>query len=377
MRILQLISSAGYYGAENVLLCLAESLRSSGHENVIGVFRNQHKPNTQIADRARAAGLETVIIPCRSRIDREAVAAIRECIKTKEIDLLHTHGYKSNIYGIKAARAARIPLVATCHNWPGLTLPLRLYSILDRIALHRANHIVAVSDNVRKRLRRFAIPASKITVIQNGIDTARFASANPALRQEFHLNGKTVIGAVGRLSSEKGHSFLLRAVARIAEEFPNLAVVFAGSGPEQPALESLARELKLENKVVFAGFRQDVPEVYASLDIFVLPSLQEALPLTLLEAMAAGLPVVASHVGDVRKIVVSGESGLLAEPGSADSLYRALAELLRQPALRDTLRAKGRTVVSTSFSVQRMATRYLQVYESVLHSCRPLRYELA
>ena len=377
MRILQLISSAGYYGAENVLVCLAESLRSSGHENVIGVFDNQHKPNTQIADRAQAAGLPTVIIPCRSRVDREAVAAIRVCVKNNDIDLIHTHGYKSDIYGLLAARAARVPIIATCHNWPALTIPLRLYSILDRVVLRKANHIVAVSENVRERLRRFAISSRKITVIQNGIDTARFAAAQPVLRHELNLNGRTVIGVVGRLSSEKGHKFLLRAAPRLVEEFPTVAFLFVGSGSEQPALESLARELNLQDRVFLAGFRRDTPQAYASMDIFVLPSLQEALPLTVLEAMAAGLPIAASQVGDVGKIIVSGTSGLLVEPGSADAIYAALVQLLRDPALRNTLGTNARAAVNSSFSVQRMAAQYLELYESVLHSCRPLRYELA
>ena len=377
MRILQLISSAGYYGAENVLVCLAESLRSSGHENVIGVFRNQHRPNTQVADRAQALALPTVIIPCRRRVDREAVAEIREYVKNNDIDLIHTHGYKSNIYGILAARAARIPIIATCHNWPASTLPLRLYSILDRVLLRKANHIVAVSENVRERLRRFAISPRKITVIQNGVDTRRFASGQPVLRHELNLGGRTIIGVVGRLSSEKGHKFLLRAAPRLIEEFSTIALVFIGSGPEQPALESLARELNLQDHVFFAGFRQDMPDVYASLDIFALPSLEEALPLTVLEAMAAGLPILASNVGDIGKIIVSGVSGLLVEPGSADELYGALAQLLRDSALRDALRANARATVNSSSSVQRMAAQYLELYESVLHSCRPLRYELA
>jgi len=377
MRILQLISSAGYYGAENVLVCLAESLRSAGHENVIGVFHNQHKPNTQVADRAQALSLPTLIIPCRSRVDRGAVAAIREYVKNHDIDLIHTHGYKGNIYGILAARAARVPIIATCHNWPASTLPLRLYSFLDRIVLRKANHIVAVSENVRERLRRFAIPSRKITVIQNGVDTARFASARPVLRHELNLDGRTVIGVVGRLSSEKGHKFLLRAAPRLIEEFPTVALVFIGSGPEQPALESLTRELNLQDRVFFAGFRRDMLQVYASIDILVLPSLEEGLPLTVLEAMAAGLPILASRVGDIGKIIVSGVSGLLIEPGSTDGLYGALVQLLRDPALRDTLRANARATVNSSFSVQRMAAQYLELYASVLHSCRPLRYELA
>jgi len=377
MRILQLISSAGYYGAENVLVCLAESLRSSGHENVIGVFHNQHKPNTEVADRAQAFALPTFIVPCRSRLDRDAVTAIREYVKNNDIDLIHTHGYKGNIYGILAARAARVPIIATCHNWPASSLPLRLYSVLDRIVLRKANHIVAVSENVRERLRRFAISPRKITVIQNGVDTRRFASAQPVLRHDLNLNGRMIIGVVGRLSSEKGHKFLLRAAPRLIEEFPAVALVFIGSGPEQPALASLARELNLQDRVFFAGFRQDMPEVYASLDVFVLPSLEEALPLTVLEAMAAGLPILASKVGDIGKIIVSGDSGLLVESGNADGLYGALARLLKDPALRDSLGAHARATVNSRFSVQRMAAQYLELYESVLHSCRPLRYELA
>jgi glycosyltransferase involved in cell wall biosynthesis len=279
---------------------------------------------------------------------------------------MHTHGYKSDLYGIAAARRARVPVVATCHNWTGASLPLRLYSILDRAVLHKAQHIAAVSEQVRRKLVQFAIPEAKITVIPNGIAIEPFRTARPTLRDEFNLGARTVIGVVGRLSSEKGHRFLLHAAQQLTAGFPDVAFLFVGAGPEQAALESLTRELNLADRIFFAGFRDHMPDVYASIDILALPSLKEGSPLVLLEAMAAALPVVATNVGDVEKIVVSGQSGLLVEPRNPQALRDALARLLVDIGLRRRLAASGQRCVAEHFSAASMAQKYIDIYEDAL-----------
>src|SRR5579875_3784754 len=166
VKILQLISSEGKYGAETMLLCLVKSLALLGHENVIGVFRNSHCPHTEVAEAARLEGLKVEIIPCDGKIDRRAVDVIRHCLQIHSIDLVHTHGYKANFYGYLAARGKGVPAVATYHlDWPDRGLALRLYHLFDRLVVRRFGKIAAVSEAVARSLRRSGVPSAKIVTI--------------------------------------------------------------------------------------------------------------------------------------------------------------------------------------------------------------------
>ena len=169
MKILHLVSSAGQYGAETMLLELATALKDAGCDLVLGVFENQHSRNTQIHKSAIERGLDSRLISCSGRIDQKAVKEVRSLLQGNEIDVLHSHGYKSNLYGYLAARKANIPLVTTCHGWPGGTLALSCYYILDKVILHRFDRIIAVSESLVRSLRWAAIPNQRINCIPNGV----------------------------------------------------------------------------------------------------------------------------------------------------------------------------------------------------------------
>jgi len=363
MRVLQLISSAGQYGAETVLVNLAGKLQAAGCPNVVAVFHNLHRPNTEIAQHARRQGLPVEIIECRGRLHRDAVKAIRQHLQKHRIDVLHTHGYKADIYGYLAAGALKIPVVATCHNWPGQTLVLRAYAVLDRWFLRRFAAVVAVSEGVRGLLRNAGVSAERIRIIGNGVDVARFRKAEPTLRRI--ADGKKVIGAIGRLEPMKGVQYLLRAFVPVAYEFADAVLVFVGAGPLRQALEDEARSLGVERSVVFAGERQDMPGVYASMDIFVLPSLVEGMPMVVLEALATGKAVIATQIGAVPEVIANHETGLLVQPADVDGLSKAMIKLLRDPALASRLAQAGHERVARFFSADSMAEHYQELYRSV------------
>src|SRR5689334_4701425 len=192
VKVLQLISSGGYYGAENMLLNLCASQEQSACQNSLLIFYNVHVPNVEFYERARRRGISVRMVHCRGRADWRAVRQIKEYIREDAIDLVHTHGYKADLYGYFAAQSAGKPIVATCHNWVGGTAALRIYNRLDRMALKRFNAIAAVSDTVSEHLLKSGIPASKIKMIANGVDVEAFerAQALPELR----VNGGKVIG---------------------------------------------------------------------------------------------------------------------------------------------------------------------------------------
>jgi glycosyltransferase involved in cell wall biosynthesis len=366
VKILQLISSEGKYGAETMLLCLVKSLALLGHENVIGVFRNSHCPHTEVAEAARLEGLKVEIIPCDGKIDRRAVDVIRHCLQIHSIDLVHTHGYKANFYGYLAARGKGVPAVATYHlDWPDRGLALRLYHLFDRLVVRRFGKIAAVSEAVARSLRRSGVPSAKIVTIDNGIDLSPFAQARPILQEEISERPDALIGLVGRLTPQKGCEYFLRAAQRVLIDFPRTLFVLVGEGPDRRKLEELVRDLNIAERVIFAGHREDMPDVYASLDILVLPSINEGLPMTLIEAMAAARPVIATPVGAIPKLIIPEQTGLLVNPRDPVGLAAALGRLISNPDLRHRLGRDGQAWVMRRFSAEAMAQQYAEIYQEV------------
>jgi glycosyltransferase involved in cell wall biosynthesis len=364
VKILQLISSEGKYGAETMLLCLVKSLALLGHESVIGVFRNSHCPHTEIAEAAKLEGLKVEIISCDGKVDRSAMEAIRHILRIHSIDLVHTHGYKANFYGYLAARGEGVPLVATYHlDWPDRGLALRLYHLLDRLVVRRFGRIAAVSEAVARSLRRSGVPSARIATIDNGIDLFPFTQARPTLRKEMPQRPKMLIGLVGRLTPQKGCEYFLQAAQKVLVGFPEALFVLVGEGPDRMKLEALAQELKIRDRVIFAGHREDMPGVYSSLDVLVLPSINEGLPMTLIEAMAAARPVVATPVGAVPKLVIPEQTGLLVNLRHPENLAAAIGRFISDPDLRRRLGANGQAWVMRRFSAEAMARKYAEIYQ--------------
>ena len=367
LRILHLISSAGFYGAESMLLNLATASNAEGSRNIIGVFNNFKSKNIEIAERSQKNGLVSELIACRGRMDTAAVREIREVIFKHGIDIVHTHGCKANMYGLLAASPLRVPLAATCHMaWPDRSLALRTYHSLDRIVLRRFKKVITVSDPIQASLRKSGIRRQKLTTIPNGIDVTPFSSYSRSRPLNAAGEDRFVIGVVGRLIPCKGHRYLLQAAKQLINNFPNILCLFVGDGSELEPLRHIVTELQLENNVSFAGKQDNMPAVYSSIDILVLPSLSEGMPMTVIEGMAAGCPVIASQVGDIPKLIKHGETGLLVKPGSSEDLSQAISQLLSEPAQRREIASRGQHWVSEKFSARTMAQRYRDVYLDVL-----------
>jgi succinoglycan biosynthesis protein ExoA len=359
VTVLQLVSSEGYYGIETMLVSLAETLERLGCGSIVGVLCDSRSPHVEVADEALRRGLRVRVIPCRGRWDREAVRTLRGVVERDGADAIHAHGYKADFYAWAAARGSRTALVATCHNWPNKRPVMRAYAGLDRLVLRRFDAVAAVSPTVAALLGRWGVKAREIA---NGVDVGRFRSAEPALRREVAGAGDLLVGFVGRLVAAKGGAVLLEAAARVLADAPEARFVFVGDGEARGEWQELAARLRIGRSVVFTGVRRDMPEVYASLDVMVLPSLDEAMPMCVLEAMAAGVPVVATRVGAVPGLVVPGETGELVEPGDRAGLAAAILRLLRDRAEARRLGENGRALVIREHSVEATAREYLALY---------------
>jgi glycosyltransferase involved in cell wall biosynthesis len=367
MKILHLISSRGLYGAERVTLDLCKGLKRNGYEPVIGVIRNSYSPHVEVADEARKNAIDTVIFPCEAQLDARLIFRIRGYVKKNRISLVHCHGYKSNFYGLFAS-PKNIPIVATNHNWLASHWRLRAYRRFDSLLVRYFARIIAVSEGVRKEMLRYGVPKEKIRVIDNGIDLTRFDDtiSPAAIKEEFGIQeGVTVIGTVGNLGAEKGHGYLLQAAKGIMNHVESVKFIFVGEGPLRTYLENEASVLGIGDNAIFTGFRTDIPNLLSAMDIFVLPSVREGLPMVLLEAMAAKKAVVATSVGAISKVVDNG-NGILVEPRDVAGLQNAVLSLLKSEGKRQKYASAGHDTVRRHFSSERMTSEYIELYNELL-----------
>jgi len=371
MLVLQLLSSGGIYGAEKMIVSLTKGLDRMGCHSILGVLDNMHVGSKDVINYMQQQNLPVVVIPCKGKIDGSLVDKIRQHIRRYEIELVHSHSYKTDLYGYLAVRNTGIPILATSHFWTRRTISLRLYAYLDQLVLRRFNHVVAVSDEIAKEVAAGGVPPARVSVINNGIDLNAFQNAVPIGDAEYRVKSARIVGAVGRLVDQKGFDYLLRAIPRILERYPSTSFHIAGDGTERRKLEALASELSISEQVHFMGARSDMPDVYASFDIFVLPSLNEGMPIALIEAMAASKPVVATRVAAVPKLVINGETGLLIEPRNPTALSDAICQLLENSALCERLGRSARTRVEQQFSSEVMAQRYLKLYRQLQINLAP------
>lgn len=349
MKVLHLISSSGVYGAEKMVVGLCEALPQHGAQAVLEVFDNTHSRNIDVADYAAAFGVPVLLLPCGGRFDPRTVRRLRRDIAEQDIDLVHAHGYKANLYGYLATRRG-VPIVATNHRFD--TGPLNRF---DKPVLRRCAAVYAVSDEARDSLRSVYGITGAIT-IPNGIDPRSFQDVTASLDLP-----RPLVAMVARLAPEKAPGDYLALAAAL----PQATFAVVGDGPLRDELVASAGP-----NVHFLGFRDDMPGVYAGLDVLVQPSYREGMPMTILEAMASGVPVVATRVGAAADVIDHGRTGLLVDAGDVTGLTRAVRELLEDEPRRLAMGQAARAAVAEQFTVDVMAGRYADEYRKVLAGSR-------
>jgi glycosyltransferase involved in cell wall biosynthesis len=361
--VLQLISSGGFYGAESVLLGLASQVRDWGWRSAVCVLESPGA--AALRERAAAEGLAVTVLPAGLY---GAWTGLRRLVAREGFDLVHSHGYKTNVIAALGIGAG-VGRVATCHGWLSDSLKLRVYEWLDRMLLRRFDHVVAVSPQVLEKLDRGGIRQTRRSLVENGARVPAIGQpARDALRQQLCPSGEPLIVRVGRLDAFKGNDLLLEAVARLNAPSPRLA--FVGDGPEREALAVRAAKLGLAERVVFLGYREDAAALLAAADLMVISSRSEGLPIVMLEAMGLGVPIVATSVGSIPKVLQDGSSAWLISPGDAEALSRALASALADPTEARRRANRAHEAYLERYSLEAMGRRYAAVYEQVLGGSR-------
>ena len=364
MKALFLCQNLNVGGAEELILGASSALPSVGIESGV-VALTRRGP---IADEIEAAGVPVHLVPGEPG-PRDPAAFVRlvRLLQRERPDVVHTFLIVAGIYGRLAAFAAGVPLVLAAEQNVYARKPRR-HALMERALAARSYRVVACCEVVARHYQQqVGVPRSKIAVIYNAVRFGRRPQPTDAETARFALKlppEALVLGTLGRLTEQKGQRTLLRAVAALARDVPEVVLLLAGAGPLREELEAEAARLGLADRVRFLGIRRDRATLYAAMDVFVLPSRWEGLSLALVEAMGAGRAVVAADVGGNPEVVRDGRTGLLVPPGDADALAAALGTLAADRDLRaafgDAAAADARARFSIDQHVARLAALYRQ-----------------
>lgn len=372
IRVLHLGSPTGLYGAERWILALIRYLAPEEVESVVGTIKDVPGPEPALCRQARQLGAPTCVFEAHGKLSLGAVKALAHYIRDNAIDILHTHGYKSDLLGLCAARLGGCRAVSTPHGWSvNAGLKLQAYEALDRIVLGLFDAVAPLSDELYAGLAGGWWRPRMLRLIRNGVDLSEVdepGEVAEVMPGRQGTGGSRRIGYVGQLIPRKGVETLVRAFARL--QIPGKELHVVGDGPERPTLERLANSLGEGERVRFLGYRQDRMALLKSFEAFVLPSSLEGIPRCVLESMAAGVPVVASDIPGCRSVMQHDVTGLLFPPGDVASLTGCLERLLADEELQKSLAARARALVRSEFSAQTMAAHYVQLYRELAAQSR-------
>jgi glycosyltransferase involved in cell wall biosynthesis len=361
LKVAQLIESDGPGGAERVVVHLARALQEGGGQSIVFL---PPKGEGWIEAELQGSGVAIDHFHLEQPLSPSCAQTLAESFARHQIDVAHSHEFSMAVYGAWAARRARVPHVITMHGARYYAARLRRRLALGA-AVRASARTVAVSSGLAGHLRRdLWLSSSRVLMIPNGVPYA--PPAQVRLRDELHLGpDDRLMVAIGNLYPVKGHRHLIEAFALVAHRHPTLHCAIGGRGHLDVDLDALARRHGLAGRMHLLGLRSDVPAILAAADLFVQPSLSEGLPLALLEAMQAGLPIVATDVGEVAVALGFGDAGMLVAPGSPGALAAAIDSLLNDPMRAELLGARAAARARAEYGVSRMADRYIGMYSNL------------
>jgi glycosyltransferase involved in cell wall biosynthesis len=369
IKVLYLIDSLGPGGAERLMVDLLPRLRTFDVESEVIAIQERH--GNPVAAELESAGIAVSTIGIERLRERGALGRVLRAIEAAEPDVVHTQLEFADILGSVAAHRLGVPSVATIHT---LDRPHRWsreaarFRIMAWTLRHRSSRVIAVSDSARRHVLHKAGLAKRHTItIHNGIDLDPFLAVDPTagqkVRAELGIAAEArVLTTVAVLRELKGIQHMIDAMPAVLASVPDAHYLIVGDGEHGRSLRNCVAEVGVEGSVTFAGSRTDIPDVLAASDLFVLPSLTEALPTVVIEAMAVGVPVVATDVGGTSEIITSGDTGVLIPPSSPGHLEEAVTRVLTSPRQRVAMGAAGRRAAVARFSIDRHASRLADEY---------------
>ena len=367
IKILHLIDSAEVAGGERYLLDLIKHSDPTFEHFVIlssaGPFEKMLKDQH----------FRYELISMEHKFSFRSVRKIRCSIKNEKINIVHTHGYRANLYGRSASLLTDVSHIATIHVslYDYLDTPAfiqRIYLFIEKMMSFRTSKYICISAAMRHDLLKMGIKDEKIIVVSNGVDLAVFhpRPVDESLFQALSIHGnRPVIGTIGRMVSEKGQIYLIEALSHLHNKWPKLRCLFIGTGPLRAQLQNHAENLGVADMCIFTGVRTDIADIYPLMDIFVLPSIREPFGLVLLEAMASCVPVIATASGGPLDFIESGVNGILVPPSNPKELAAQVDFLLSKPDQATVMAQRGYDTVRENYDIKETVRRVCDVYRSI------------
>ncbi|NQT36021.1 MAG: glycosyltransferase [Planctomycetes bacterium] len=357
-------------GPDKTILNSPRFLTPAGYDTLCAYMFPPGDPGFQtLRHTALALDAPLLGIEDRGAWDLRVVGRLIGICRRKRVALWHGHDYKSNALGLLVRRFHRMKLVSTVHGWGVHGGRTPLYYRIDRLCLRFYHRVICVSEDLLGQCLAAKVRPDRCTLIENAVDTNRYARRRTPSEAKAQLGfdpGRLLIGTVGRLSAEKNFAGLIRAVDQLLRQGHDVELAIVGEGDCREELERLIAELDRGDRVRLLGFRADTLDLYQAMDLFVLNSLREGLPNVVLEAMATEVPVVATRVAGVPRLIEDDVDGLLIEPDSDGPLIEALARLIGDAGLRARLAAAARRTVETRYSFARRMEKMRDVYDELL-----------
>ena len=363
MRILFLTTHLNTGGITSYLFNLAQGLKDCGHE----VFIISSGGNREGDFKKLGVKIYNLSIRTKSELSPRLylnLGKIRKIVQEERIDLIHAHTRVTQVAGTLVSQSTKVPYLTTCHGYFKNRLSRRLFPCWG-------NHVIAISTQVKKHLEDdFYVPSQKITLIESGIDLAKFKVVSDSERREakkkYSLEKFFVVGIIARLSDVKGQDILIRAMKEVVAAKSDVYLLIVGEGKMEKELKDLTQELGLKNHILFLPIINQTSEILSAMDIFIMPSRQEGLGLSIMEAQACGLPVVGSDVGGIPTLIEHEKTGLLIKPEDPQGLAKAIIRLINENALRAKLGKNARQFIENNYALKRMVDQTLQVYQNLV-----------
>src|SRR3989338_8234708 len=368
IRILYVIWSLDLGGAEQVVMNLVRHIDRAKFEPVVCCLNQKGRYGADIEQ----SGTKVIELNKLPKLDPFIISKLMRVMKEEKIDLVHTHLFTSNLWGRLAAFFAGVPVVSTEHNMDSWK---RFYHwLVDSILVRVTRKMIFVSEQVRNYYeQKLGALKDKSAVLYNGININQFAAKvdRADILREFGIaKDANVIGIVGRLVPQKGHGVFIEMIFNLRQKGVNAVGLIIGDGELRKELEKMRDDLKLKDFILFTGFRKDIDRLYVAMDVLVMTSTREGFPMTLLEAMAAGVPVVAADVGGVKECVTNGENGVLIDSAIAQDYADRVAELIDRIELRLKFIESGKRRVEREFSVSNMAANHEALYSTLVRGAK-------
>lgn len=367
LNVLQFICSSGFYGAERWVLALAKYLNPQEVNCHLAVTIEGRDDGLKIVDEYNKLDGSVFKLPMKGRFDRKVVDRLVEVIKKNNIDVIHSHGYKSDILGLLAAKKAGIKIVITPHGFSsGIDFKLRLFIWLGCQTFRFADIVAPLSKALCEDVRGFGVKEERLVYVQNGVDLSEVEEQKIKENSLKSIGDNKRIGFVGQMISRKNIKDILDIFESLAEKHPNITLSLLGDGESRPELEEHTQTLTHKDRIEFLGFRDDRLELLQSFDLFVMTSSLEGIPRCLMEATAMGIPVAAYNIAGIDQLIEHERTGLLAPFGDKELLSSYWETLLFDVNKAEKLSNAAYDFVNKNYSAQRMANEYVDIFDNLM-----------